>query len=139
LREGKSAKEIARLVIEAGGFRDLRKDQRQPGGVDVAFTARDREGALWLFDVPGSFTTHRAGLKRSDVVWKALGKAAVLREAGEAPLVLLTTGGPSLGGGAAEALKLVVGPNRPIRAVVDLLAPSAPEILAELHRERARR
>ena len=96
VREGRAAKEIARSVIEATGFNDIQKDQRQPGGVEVNFTARDSEGKLWFFDVTGSFTSHRAGLKRADTLWKALGKAAVLREASSTPLVLLTTGVPSM-------------------------------------------
>ena len=73
--------DIAKAVIEAAGFTDIQDDQRQPGGVEVNFTARDRKARLWLFDVTGSFTTHRSGLKRNDTLWKALGKAAVLREA----------------------------------------------------------
>jgi DNA modification methylase len=89
VREGWAAKEIARAVIEAAGFTDIQKDQHQPGGVEVNFTARDKNGGLWLFDVTGSFTSHRAGLKRNGTLWKALGQAAVLREvtaeAGDGP------------------------------------------------------
>ena len=44
MREGWAAKDIARAVIEAAGFTDIQKDQRQPGGVEVNFTARDSEG-----------------------------------------------------------------------------------------------
>ena len=59
VREGWAAKDIARAVIEAAGFTDIQKDQRQPGGVVVNFTARDRKARLWLFDITGSFTSHR--------------------------------------------------------------------------------
>ena len=96
-REGRAAKEIARAVIEEAGFTDIQKDQRQPGGVEVSFSGRDRKGDLWFFDVAGSFTSHRAGLKRTDTLWKALGKAAVLREVSNTPLVLLTTDAPVRG------------------------------------------
>ena len=132
VREGRAAKEIAKVVIEASGFSDIQEDQRQPGGVEVSFTARDERGGLWFFDVSGSFTSHRAGLKRTDTLWKALGKAAVLREAGDTPLVLLTTGAPTRGSAGAEALKQVVGPKKPVRAVVEMLDASAPSILADL-------
>jgi site-specific DNA-methyltransferase (adenine-specific) len=128
VRGGLSAKEIAGSVIDQAGFTDLRKDQRQPGGIAVSFTARDSHGALWLFDVAGGFTRHRSGLKRADTLWKAIGKAAVLSAAGSSPLVVLTTGAPTRGTGA-ETLKQVVGPGKPILAVIDLLDPSA---LAEL-------
>ncbi|MCL4434468.1 MAG: site-specific DNA-methyltransferase [Actinobacteria bacterium] len=131
VREGRTAKEIARLVIEAAGFTDIQKDQHQPGGVEVNFTARDSRGKPWFFDVAGSFTTHRGGLKRSDTLWKALGKAAVLREASKTPVVLLTTDAPARGAGA-EALKQVVGPKKPIHAVIEMLKPTGLEVLTAL-------
>lgn len=132
VRDGRAAKEIARIIIEASGCTDIREDQRQPGGVEIAFTARDPRGRSWFFDVCGSHTSHRAGLKRTDALWKALGKAAVLREAGTTPLVLLTTGVPARGSAGAEALKQVVGPTKPIHAVVEMLDPSAPSVLTAL-------
>ena len=134
LREGRAAKDIAHLLIEAAGFSDIRKDQRQPGAVEVSFTARDRRGDLWLFDVAGSFTSHRSGLKRSEVLWKAIGKAAVLREAGDAPLVLLTTDLPGKGP-AADSLKQVVGPGKPIHAVIEMLGPEGVAHLKALQPE----
>jgi DNA modification methylase len=121
VREGWTAKEIAREVIEAAGFTEIQKDQRQPGGVEVNFTARDCKGRLWLFDVTGSFTTHRSGLKRTDTLWKTLGKAAVLREVGSNPLILLTTGAPVSGSAGAEALKHLTGPKKPVHAVIEML------------------
>ena len=139
VREGRAAKDIAKVVIEAAGFSDIKEDERQPGGVEVNFSARDRRGALWFFDVSGSFTSHRAGLKRTDTLWKALGKAAVLREVGNTPLVLLTTDAPASGRAGAEALKQVVGPKKPIYAVVEMLEPSAADVLSELYRGRRHR
>jgi hypothetical protein len=121
VREGWAAKEIAREVIEAAGFTEIKKDQRQPGGVEVNFTARDSKGRLWLFDVTGSFTTHRSGLKRTDTLWKTLGKAAVLREVGSNPLILLTTGAPVSGSAGAEALKQLTGPKKPVHKVIEML------------------
>jgi site-specific DNA-methyltransferase (adenine-specific) len=134
VREGRAAKEIARSIIEAAGFTDLQKDQRQPGGVEVNFTGRDSRGKLWFFDVTGGFTSHRGGLKRTDTLWKALGKAAVLREVSNTPLVMLTTDAPARGAGA-EALKQVVGPTKPIHAVIEMLKPTGLERLTALCRE----
>ena len=131
VREGRAAKEIARSIIEAAGFTDVQSSQRQPGGVEVHFTAHDSKGSLWLFDVAGSFTSHRAGLKRTDALWKALGKAAVLREASNSPLVLLTMDAPARGAGA-EALKQVVGPEKPIHSVIEMLKPAGLECLRAL-------
>jgi site-specific DNA-methyltransferase (adenine-specific) len=132
VREGRAAKEIAGSLIEAAGFADIQKDQRQPGGVEVNFSARDRSGKVWFFDVTGSFTSHRAGLKRTDTLWKALGKAAVLREVTNSPLVLLTTDAPTRGSAGAEALKQVTGSKKPIHTVIEMLKQSGIEQLQAL-------
>jgi modification methylase len=130
VREGRGAKEIARAVIETAGFTDIQKNQRRGGGVEVNYSARDRRGGLWLFDVTGGFTSHRAGLKRTDTLWKALGKAAVLREAGDTRLVLLTTELPARGSAGDKALRQVTGADKPIRAVIEMLKQSG---LDDLH------
>jgi site-specific DNA-methyltransferase (adenine-specific) len=132
VREGRAAKEIALAVIESAGFTDIQKDQRQPGGVGVNFTARDSKGVLWFFDVIGSFTSHRPGLRRTDALWKALGKAALLREVGQTRLVLLTTHTPVPGSPGAQALDQVVGPKKPIHAVIEMLEQSGLEALCAL-------
>ena len=38
--DGQTAKDVARRVITAAGFEDVRADQRVAGGMAVAFTAR---------------------------------------------------------------------------------------------------
>ncbi len=133
VREGRAAKTIARSVIEAAGFTDIQDDQRQPGGVEVSFTARDLKGKLWYFDVTGGFTTHRAGLKRADALWKALGKAAVLQQIGITSFVLLTTDVPGRPGAGAEALRQVTGPKKPVHAVIEMLKPSGLDQLRSLY------
>lgn len=132
VREGRSAKELAKAMIEEAGFTDIRKDQRQPGGVEVDFTARDRTGRVWFFDVPGGFTTHRAGLRKAEALWKSIGKAAVLREETDSPLVLLATDTPAPG--AAGILEAVTGPGKPVHAVIEVLKESGLEDLRALFR-----
>ncbi len=131
VREGRAAKELARSAIEIAGFTDILNHQHQPGGIVVDFTAKDRRGKTWLFDVAGSFTSHRGGLKRTDTLWKELGKASVLREVCNTPLVLLTTDIPTRGAGA-KALEAVVGQKKPIHAVIEMLKPTGLEFLATL-------
>jgi len=131
VREGRAAREIARSVIELAGFTEIQKDQRRPGGVEVDFTARDGRGRPWLFAVAGGFTSHRGGLKRADTLWRVIGQAAVLREAGDIPLVVLTTEVPARGAGS-EALAAVVGAGKPIRAVIDMLKGSGLDALRGL-------
>jgi DNA methylase len=131
-RDGRAAPHLARSAIEAAGFTDVRANHRQPGGIVVAFSARDRRGRTWYFDVTGSFTSHRPGLQRSDVLWKALGRAAVLQQVGATPLVFLTTGLPANATPAAFGLQQVTGPGKPVRAVVDVTLRSGLEDLRAL-------
>jgi DNA modification methylase len=130
--EGRTAHNIARAAIEAAGFSDIRSDQRQPGGVEVSFSAKGGDGGSWLFDVVGSFTSHRPGLQRTDALWKAIGKAAVLHQVGTVPLVILTTSLPVGRSPGAVALQQVTGPGRPVCAVVDVTRRSGLDQLRAL-------
>ncbi|MEA2433563.1 MAG: modification methylase [Actinomycetota bacterium] len=122
VREGRAAKELAEWVLESCGFVDIRSDLRFPEGVEINYEARDQAGRRWFFDVSGGFTSNRPGLRRTDTLWKALGKALVLREIDStARLVLLTTDAPQKGSAGDAALRTVAGLRRPIRAVIELL------------------
>jgi site-specific DNA-methyltransferase (adenine-specific) len=90
-------------------------------GVDVSFRAKDGLGRTWLVDVAGGFTASRPGLRRTDTLWKALGKAAVLHAADPAtPLLVLTTDLPVARSSGAAALAALRGPGKPIRDVLVL-------------------
>jgi hypothetical protein len=73
--------------------------------------------------VSGTFSSSRAGLRRTDTLWKALGKAAVLYEGGKGDLslVLLTTDAPARGSSGHSALNVMKGPHRPVYDLVELL------------------
>ncbi|MGH9285905.1 MAG: DNA-methyltransferase, partial [Acidimicrobiales bacterium] len=133
VREGRKAKELARLVLEQCGFTAVRTDVKYPVlGVEVNFVASDATGADWAFDVSGGFTSTRAGLRRTDTLWKALGKAAVLHEARRGiPLVLLTTDAPAKASAGDAALRVLLGPGKAIYDVVELLSAEGQE---RLHR-----
>ena len=126
--EGFASKEIARQVIGLAGFTDMRENQRQPGGVDVDFTALDSAGRLWLFDVAGGFFTHRGGVKRTEQLWRVIAKAAVLHSTGRSRFVVLTSGDAS----GIEPLKAVTGKRRPITEVVDVTAKTSVDRLRKL-------
>jgi len=123
VRDGRQAKDLARILLETCGFVDIRPDVKLSGlGIEVNFLAADQAGHEWAFDVSGAFTSSRAGLRRKDTLWKALGKAAVLHEGrGDAPLVLLTTDAPARGSAGYAALKVLKGPGRPVFDLVELL------------------
>jgi DNA modification methylase len=123
VREGRAARDIAEDLLRVSGFKDVRRNIKFHQGIEVNFRASDQTGRVWYFDVSGGFTSTRPGLKRTDTLWKALGKAAVLAasEPG-ARLVLLTTDAPPKGSAGEAALNVVSGPGKPIAAVIRMLA-----------------
>ncbi len=125
VREGRQAKELARLLIEGCGFTNIREDVKPRGtGVVLNFIAEDQTGRDWAFDVSGTFTSNRAGLRRTDTLWKSLGKAGVLHESGVGiPLVLLTTDAPARGTAGAQALAVMRKANGPVFDLIELLQP----------------
>lgn len=129
VREGRQARDLATALLEQVGFSDVRAEVKPRGvGIVVNFTAVDDTGQTWAFDVSGAFTSSRAGLRRTDTLWKALGKASVLHESGLGyPLVLLTTDAPAKGTAGHQALKNVTGPGKPVCDVVELLDPEDQE------------
>lgn len=94
LAGGAKLVDVAAALLRDCGFTEVqphRRGRRFP--VELALTARDRAGTLWYVDVCGGLTTPRTGLRRADVLWRALGRAGVLRaELGKLPpLLVLTT------------------------------------------------
>jgi site-specific DNA-methyltransferase (adenine-specific) len=123
-REGWTAGDLAKALLEEAGFRITAKRVTLREGVDLPFGVRDAAGNTWHVDVPGGFTTTRPGLKRADTMWKEIGKAAVLHHAHpDVPFLLLTPEAPPAGTAAANALEAVVGPDRPIRDVIVITSP----------------
>jgi DNA modification methylase len=119
VREGRAARDLAREALEACGFRNITAKRTFAEGVEVNYSAEDAGGATWLFDVSGGFTSSRPGLRRTDTLWKALGKAAVLAASQtKLRLVLLTTDVPTPGSAGDNALQVVRGRRKPIRDVI---------------------
>ena len=120
--EGRRAQEKAREVLVECGFSEIREKVSFSCGVEVNFSAVDRQGRRWLFDVSGAFSvTRRPGLRRTDTLWKAIGRASVLHTAGYShPLVLLTTDRPAPDRAGHRALETVIGPNKPVYAVIEM-------------------
>lgn len=129
VREGQRAKEIARAVLNHCGFLDVEEERRLRGGVEVNFVAKDHANRKWYFDVSGAFTTTRAGLKRTDTLWKALGKASVLRasESSNYRLVFLTTDLPPHNSAGGQALRAAHGET--FDDAIEMLSPEGQERL----------
>ena len=121
VRDGLAAKDLAKTAIEDAGFTAVTENVTLPGGIELRFTAVAPDGTTWHFDVAGGFTLSRPGLRRSETMYKAIAKAAVLHQThAEHPFVLLTTDLPPEGSPGRAALDAVVGPRRPIRDLVVL-------------------
>ena len=121
VREGRAARELAHEALTACGFVDIETNVTLPEGVDVNFGATDSTGNRWFFEVAGGFTSNRPGLRRTDTLWKALGKAAVLHAAHpDVRFVVFTTDTPTRNSAGDTALSTVIGPDKPIHDVVVL-------------------
>jgi DNA modification methylase len=129
--EDRSATELADEALSAAGFIVTARRRRVPKtGVTVSFEASDASGATWLFDVCGSFTSHRGGMLGTEIVWRSLGRAHALR--GRLPearrLVLLTTHLPRPGSDGDGALRSA-GPHA-FFDIIDLLSDADRDRLA---------
>lgn len=132
--DGSRAQELARYLLTQCGFGDhLREREKFKVGAEVNFAATDADGCEWLFDVSGAFSSARPGLIRTDTLWKALGKAAILRTQYPDPerlcrLVLLTTDIPPRNSAGGKALHAAQADG----LIWDVLELSKPETVAEL-------
>lgn len=104
-QEGRQVQDIAKKVLTTSGFSDLRPNEvLKELGVTINFVGKDVQERDWYFDVSGAFTSNRAGLIRTDTMWKTLGRANVLSHAGIERLVLLTTNLPKVGSAGHKAM-----------------------------------
>lgn len=140
VREGRMAKKYAKELIDRAGFVEILEKRKVAAGVEVNFVAKDCHGYTWYFDVSGAFSkgNDRAGLRRTDTLWKALGKASAMHETsardedGNRPyrLVLLTTDLPPKSSAGHKALQGVLGPDKPVFDAIPMMTPEGQERLA---------
>ena len=105
--EGRDAQVMARRVLEGTGFQvESRNTRIVDAGVMVNFVLLDRKGRRWYCDTSGCFTSERAGLLRTDTLWKTLGRTSVLTLKNYAPLLILTTNLPLPGSSGDIALRV---------------------------------
>jgi len=103
--------------------------------VPFDFGASDRKGRSWLFDTVVGHTASRAGLRKTDTLWKLVGKASLaMRSTANRPrVVLLAIDVPRDRSAAAVALASVSAggdaarwrkDRLPIFDVIDVNEPS---------------
>jgi hypothetical protein len=104
-------------------------------GVAVSYRATDATGGTWLFEISGAYSSTRPGLRSSESLWRALGKASALHEARRrnphrrdlGPLVLLTTDVPGARSAGGKALRSAIGTDDrsgPVYDAIELLEPA---------------
>ena len=121
----------ARELLEQAGFSvadaTLSKRRRFAGGLAVDWVATDASGGEWLILVAGASTVARSGLRRADVLFRTIGEAAVLTQAGH-PVLVLTTDLPGLRSAPLAALRAARGVS--LVDAIELDAPRARRRLA---------
>lgn len=128
--DDRAVSKIADELLTEAGFEIVARDTKVPKtGVALSLVATDAEGSEWWFDLAGPNTTRRGGLQRTEIAWRALGRAHALRPARAGrPLVLLTTALPRRSSEADMALR-AAGPEA-VTDVIDLFDPVALDRLA---------
>lgn len=129
-RPDRALDEARRLLAESGfavADPTALKRRRFAGGLTVDAACTDGSGAEWLVLLAGTGTVARSGMRRSDVLFRTLGEAAVLTTGGHRVLVL-TTDMPDKGSSARAALAAARGVS--LVDVVELAAEGAKERLS---------
>ncbi len=91
-----AAAKVVEAAIESAGFTIAGRDVRiARTGVVIPFVVADQTDQTWHIDVAGPNTSHRAGMARTEVVWKTLGRASATAIArGGIRLLVLTAAPP---------------------------------------------
>ncbi len=122
--QGTMARKLGKELLTTCGFEILQSDLKlQSIGVEVNVKARSKNDAIYYFDISGAFTGIRPGLKRTDTLWKALGKASVLHllpSEKRLPYILLTTDKPQGDSAGDKALRMAMGEGKPICDVFEM-------------------
>ena len=140
--EGLMAKTLAdELLVDGRASRSSAASPRSHG-VEINFVVRDQTGTTWNVDVSGAFTkgNDRAGLRRTDTLWKALGQglgaARVARETRPTPGRSCCSPPTSRPGAAPGPRRCgpSVGPDRPIFDAIEMLSAEGQRRLRALRR-----
>jgi site-specific DNA-methyltransferase (adenine-specific) len=126
---GERLSELAARLLTDAGYVDITDKARLPHGLDLALTALDPSGRRWYVDVVGALTTPRQSLRRTDLVWRTLGRAAVFGHVAEPGdrLLVLTPDLPAPQTAAAKAWD--AGSEPLVFDTVEVLADDAVERL----------
>jgi len=118
---GKKAADLAEQVLRSAGFEIVKEKAKIPKlGLQFSFLVADKEGRQYYVDVSGAFTTVRPGLRRTDTMWKLLGRVHVLKAREDSQnrsrVLVLTSSLPSNGSEGDKALR-AIGPHSVFDAI----------------------
>ena len=118
--EQRSIRDVVEEILILNNFHKIVWGQKVLTGFEIAGKATRPDGRTILFDIAGGLTNVRPGLSRGVLLWRAIGRAAVVTEVfpGERLVVFTSALPEKLSGG--NALAVVVGPGMPITAVIDV-------------------
>ena len=134
LRGGWASKDIAKWLLTEAGFTQIDDQATVLPGVVPTLRAVAPSGQVWWIEVVGGRTSNRPGAQRVELMWRAISKAAIVREVDPSALfALLTVDQPAAASGG-RAMAAVTGPGKPVTAVIDMLSEEAVSTLAELGR-----
>ena len=126
---GPTAAAVAEKLLVEAGFTVVERDARRPKlGLTVDLVVEGTDGRRWYVAVSGALTVGRAGLARSDEVWRVIGQASVL----DGPVLVLTSHLPTANDRALRAAGLdPIGLTSPaavdrLRAYATGMEPSRP-------------
>ncbi|HYF46009.1 MAG TPA: site-specific DNA-methyltransferase [Acidimicrobiales bacterium] len=116
--DGESARNLAQDALTDAGFTEVTGRFSSPAGTTFALRAVDAQGRRWYVDVPGGFTVGPSGLRRTELLWRAIAMAHTARAAEPACRVaVLTPAMPSATGKAA--VKHLVDSGVPVLELAD--------------------
>ena len=137
-RDGLAAKELARTMLESAGFLQIESGVKLHG-IEVSFAARDADGRRLVVECSGAFASSRPGLRRTDVLWRSLGKASVLSSLvgpegadGRIDMVFLSTDLPGRNSTGGRALAAVLADPSSILVDAVTMDDAGSTVLAEL-------
>lgn len=114
----RTLRDIVEDILKRAGCEVLEWGVRVVTGFDVSGKARSTHGGEFLFDVVGGAMPGRSGLARGDLMWREIGRAAVVFAARpDVPFIVFSAGLPEKSGGGL-ALQSTVGVGQPISAVI---------------------
>ena len=114
----RTLRDIVEDILNRAGCEVVEWGVRVVTSFDVSGKARSSHGREFLFDIVGGAMPGRTGLARGDLLWREIGRAAVVHSVRpNDPFFVFSAGLPERSGGGL-ALQSTVGAGQPISAVI---------------------